>query len=294
MKETNLAYRWKQYSKQEKIVLPLFHLLLLILAAYMVLPLLFAILNSFKSIEAYYQNSMAFPAWSEIKWSNYVNALHLTYRNTSVLGMFGNTIYFVVTFCIGNVGSSMCCAYVLSRFQFRGRNFLYALAITIQIIPVFGTTGAAYMVMDDYDLIDNIWMIWITGASGFDYMFLIFYSYFVNVAGTYAEAAEIDGAGNFRIFWQIMVPMVLPAVFTMILSTVMGLWNDYATALLYLPSHPTLATGIYNLKSLAAYQEGGLTTYFAAIVIAMIPILLMFFFGQVRILKINVDGGVKG
>ena len=286
--------RWKEYTKQEKIVLPIFYLFLLFLAAYMVLPLLFAILNSFKSSEMYYANSMSFPAWEEIQWSNYLNAFNLTYRNTSVFGMFGNTIWFVISFCFGNVASSLMCAYVLSRFKFRGRNFLYGLAITIQIIPVFGTTGAGYMVLDSYCLIDNLALIWITGASGFDYMFLIFYSYFVTVASTYAEAAEIDGASNFRVFVQIMIPMVLPAVFTMILGNVLSLWNDYATPLLYLPTHPTLATGIYNLKSLAPFQKGGITSYFAAIVISMIPILLMFFFGQVRILKINIDGGIKG
>ena len=286
--------KWNSYTRQEKIVLPIAHLILLIFLICSVMPLFFAIVNSLKSVELYYDDAISLPNFNEIEWANYLKAFNLTYRNTTVLGMFFNTIYFVISFTFTNVFSSMCSSYVLSRFKFRGRNFLYGLAITIQIIPVFGTAGAAYLLMDEYNLIDNLWLICISGAGGFDYTFLILYSYFVSVDNAYSEAAQLDGASNFRIFISIMVPMVIPALMTMTLSTVITLWNDYSTALFYLPTHPTLSTGLYNLKSLAAYQEGGITTYFASIVISMIPILIFYFVTQRKIFTINVDGGVKG
>ena len=286
--------KWKSYTNQEKIVLPIVHLILLVFLIFTILPIFYGIVNSFKTVESYYDNAIAFPEFSEIAWSNYAKAFNLTYRNTTVLGMFANSIYFVISFTFTNVFSSMCSSYILSRFEFRGRKFIYSLAIIIQIIPVFGTAGASYLLMDEYGLVDNLWLICISGAGGFDYTFLILYSYFISVDKSYSEAALLDGASNFRIFISIMVPMVIPALMTMTLSTVISLWNDYGTALIYLPNHPTLATGLYNLRSLAAYQEGGITTYFASIVIAMIPILVFYFITQRKLFQINIDGGVKG
>lgn len=280
------------YTKQENILLPIFHFILLFFALYQMLPLFYLILNSFKSVEEYYANSLAMP--TRMQLSNFANALKLTYRNTNVLEMFFNSVWFVISFSFGTIFSSLVTAYVLSRFQFKGRNIIYSTAIVVQIIPIFGSTGASYILMDKLGLVDNVWLIWISAANGFDYTFLIIYSYFVNVDRTYSEAARIDGASLFTVFIQIMVPMVMPAILTMWLSTFISLWNDYMTALIYLPSYPTLATGLYNLKSTSAFQKGGITSYFAAMLIAMIPIMIVFVCTQKKIFKIDLSGGVKG
>ena len=281
-----------KYTNQERILLPIFHFVLLFFAVYELLPFVFVIINSFKGVDEYYLSAINFPKGFEIK--NYLKAFRITYKNTNVLGMFFNTVFFVVSFSFGAMSSSIMTAYVLSRFRFLGRGFLYGLAVTIQVIPVFGTLGASYQVLNTLGMVDNIWLLWISGANGFTFTFLIVFSYFENIDTAYSEAAKVDGAGNFTIFIKIMVPMVMPAVMTMWLSNFIALWNDYSTPLIFLPNHPTLSTGIYNLKSLTAYIEGGVTTYFAAVVLAMIPILLLFATFQKKIFKINVDGGIKG
>lgn len=284
--------RLKKYTRQEKIVLPVFHIILLLFALYQLLPLVYLLLNSFKSVPAYYDNALALP--KPFVWANLKRAFQLRYRNTTVLKMFVNSVWFVISFSFGNIFSSVLTAYVLARFKFRGRNLIYSLAIVVQIIPIFGTEGAAYLIMDRLGLVDNPALIWISAASGFDYTFLIVYSYFVSIDNSYSEAAEMDGAGLFTIFYKIMVPMVIPAILTMWLSAFINLWNDYTTALLYLPTHPTLATGLYNLKALAPFQEGGITTYFAAMLVAMIPVFIVFIATQKKIFKINMSGGIKG
>lgn len=281
-----------KYTNQERILLPIFHFVLLFFAVYELLPFVFVIINSFKGVDEYYVSAINFPKGFEIR--NYLKAFSITYKNTNVLGMFFNTVFFVVSFSFGAMSSSIMTAYVLSRFRFLGRGFLYGLAVTIQVIPVFGTLGASYQVLNTLGMVDNIWLLWISGANGFTFTFLIVFSYFENIDTAYSEAAKVDGAGNFTIFIKIMVPMVMPAVMTMWLSNFIALWNDYSTPLIFLPNHPTLSTGIYNLKSLTAYIEGGVTTYFAAVVLAMIPILLLFATFQKKIFKINVDGGIKG
>ena len=284
--------RWNSYTRQEKVLLPIFHAILLIFAIWAMLPIFFAVLNSVKSLSSYYSSPLGFP--TEFQFSNYLRALEVTYRNNTIVQMFGTTVIFVATFLFANMASSICTAYILSKFRFIGRGFLYGLAIVIQIVPIYGTTTAAYMFCDQIGLIDNVWFLWITAANGFDYTFLIVFSYFENIDKNYSEAAKVDGAGNFTIFLKIMVPMVMPSILIMGLSNVVGLWNDYSTALIFLPNHPTISTGIYALYSITARIRDGAVIYFAIIVIAIIPVTLIYIFTQRAIFRISLEGGLKG
>lgn len=283
--------RWKKFTGQEKIILPLMHLFLLILSIWVLLPMIYVFFNSFKSVKEFNDSTLALPkVWA---WKNYANAFSLTYRNTDILGMFANSLIFTLTFSVANVFSSCMSAYILSKYSFRGRKIIYSVAIVVQILPLFGTAGAGYLLASNLGIVDNIWLMWITACGGFDYTFLIVYSYFKNVSWDYAEAAFIDGAGNFYVFLRIMLPMVSPAVFTMWLSAVISLWGDYMTPMIYLQSHPTLSAGLYNLKTLSAFTEGGTTMYFAALIISVIPVLILYVFTQNKIFSINLEGGIK-
>ena len=289
---SKIRYRWKGFTRQERIVLPIFYFFMFILAVWALFPIFFALLNSLKTALDYNDSAIGLPkVWN---FANYAQAIKITYRNTTVLGMFLNSIIYSVTFSFANIFSSCMSAYVMSKYKFKLRNFLYALAIFIQIIPIFGTTSAGYLLVNRLGLHDNLFLLWITACGGFDYTFLIVYSYFENVSWDYAEAAYIDGAGNWYVFLKIMIPMVLPAILMMWLSAITSLWNDYMGPYIYLPSYPTLSTGIFNLKNLASYLSGGVTVYFAAIIISMLPILILFFFLQKRILNLSLDGGLKG
>lgn len=265
---------------------------LLVLAIWYIMPILFVMTNSFKSVTEFNENVLAFPKTFE--FANYKRALSLTYRNTNLIQMFFNSIVFCALFSVAEIFSSSMSAYVLSKYEFRGRGVILTVAMIVQIIPIFGSGGMSYLILSYLGMIDNIWLIWISGASGFGYTFLIIYSYFKNVSWEYAEAAFIDGAGNFFVFIRIMLPMVTPALLTMWLSAVIGLWGDYLTPMLYLKNTPTLAAGIYNLKSLAAFTKGGTTTYFAALVISIIPLVIMYLFTQRGIFSIKLEGGIKG
>ena len=292
IQQSRFRERMSKYTRQEKILLPIFHLFLLIMVVWTIFPVLFGLMNSLKEVTEYNRDAVSFP--THLHWENYKLAFELEYRNTNVLGMLFNTVVFVATYSVANIVSSLMSAYALSRFQFRGRTFLYSLAVTIQIIPVFGSVGSSYLLVYNLGLLDNLALMWITSLGGFDYTFLIIYSYFVNVDRSYAEAAKMDGASNLTIFLKIMTPMVMPSILVMWLSTFIGLWNNYTTPLIFLPSYPTLSTGIYNLQRLSAYMKGGMTAFFAAIMISLVPILLVFTITQRKIFSINVEGGVKG
>ena len=85
-----------KYTNQERILLPIFHFVLLFFAVYELLPFVFVIINSFKGVDEYYVSAINFPKGFEIK--NYLKAFRITYKNTNVLGMFFNSVFFVVSF----------------------------------------------------------------------------------------------------------------------------------------------------------------------------------------------------
>ena len=284
--------RWKTFTKQEKVILPIVHVFLAIMAAWVILPIVFVLINSFKTVHEFNDNPLALPKVFNFK--NYLTAFTLNYRNTTVLQMFMNSIIFGITFSLANIASSTMAAYVIAKYNFRGKNFIYTLAIIVQIIPIFGTGSASYLLLSDLGLIDNIWLLWITAAAGFDYTFLLLHSYFRNLSSEYSEAAQIDGAGNWFIFLKIMLPMVLPAILPLWLTAIVGLWSDYMTPMLYLQYTPTLATGIYNLKERSAFIEGGTPAYMATLIVSIMPMIILFIFTQKSIFSINLEGGLKG
>ena len=173
---SKLKSRLYRYTRQEKFLLPIFHCLLFLLVLWVLFPALFCLINSLKEVTEYNRSAVSLPSYLE--WKNYAYAFQLTYRNHNVLGMFFNTVVFVITFSLANVFSSLMCAYALSRFRFRGRNLLYSLAVMIQIIPIFGSLGSSYLLCYNLGILDNIWLMWISSLNGFDYTFLIIYSYF--------------------------------------------------------------------------------------------------------------------
>lgn len=287
-----IRQRWRKFTTQEKILLPLFHLVLCVFSIWVLMPMIYLIMNSFKDVVEYNDSFSSIP--THLHWQNFAQAFELEYRNTRLWGMVFNSIVFVVTFSTANIFCSLMVAYALTRYNFKGRKFLQTFALVVQMIPIYGADTAGYKLCYDLGLVDNLAMLWVTGASGFDYTYLVASSYFMIVSWEYAEAAFIDGAGNWYVFTRIMIPMVLPPILVLWLNQVVNLWNNYMTPIMYLPNHPTLSSGIFNLKSLASFVKGGTTTYFAGMVIAFIPVSILFTRLQKLILNLKFDGGLKG
>ena len=108
------------------------------------------------------------------------------------------------------------------------------------------------------------------------------------------EAAKIDGASDFRIFVQIILPMAKGPMVAVTILTLIGLWNDYLTPSIYLPKQPTIAYGIYLMQSTMVETKGQYPLFFATIVLTMIPIILIFVLFNKTIMENTSVGGLKG
>lgn len=258
----------------------------------LVFPFLWMLFNSVKGNQEFFTNIWAFPQSFHIE--NYTSVLfEYKVKGITLWGMFGVSIILTFSGTVLNVFFSAVVAYVIAKYKFWGRNALYALAVFVMAIPVAGTLPAQYNIMQTLHLTNSVVGVLILYCSAFGFNFLILYGFFRNLSWEYADAALIDGCGDFGIFFKIMLPMAKPALIAVGIIHAIGLWNDYVTPSIYLPNLPTLAVGA-NLLMSELRGSSAFPQMFATMIIALVPILIVFLCFQKTIMENTIAGGLKG
>ena len=207
--------------------------------------------------------------------------------------------YFNVSIIVTLVGTALqlifsaMTAYILAKYKFKGNAFIYSCAVAGFLIPTTGTLAPLYVFLKNTGLF-NIYGLIIMYATGMGTNMVIYYSFFKKISWSYAEAAFIDGAGHFRVFWNIMLPMAREASIAVGITTAIRIWNDY-----FLPSilltNPKLQTVAVGLRTLQVQQQYNATwtVLFAAVILASFPTILIYVLFQDRISKGFLMGGLK-
>ena len=272
----------------------------IILAVYSVsllLPLLWMLMNSFKDGTEYAMDVVAattlrFPeAW---KFSNYANVFaEITYNNVNFFGMLGDSIYFIVVGSGLELFFTTAVSYVISKYKFKGRNFIYSVAIFAMTMPIIGNMASGIKLRAAFGIYDNLLAVFFTaGAGAFGFNFLMLYAFFKSVPWSYAEAVFIDGGNHFTVFFRIMLPLAMPMVTTLFILSAIAGWNDYTTPMLYFPSFPNVAMGLYMVSQ--TLTRGDMSTYYAALAITTVPVVALFAGFSDKIMKNYSIGGLKG
>ena len=160
------------------------------------------------------------------------------------------------------------------------------------ILPIVGNLPATYKMYNDLH-ITNSPLLLIVNAGGLGGNFLILYAAFQGVSDSYMDAARIDGAGQYSVFFKIMLPQVFPAMFAIMLMGFIGTWNDYMGPLLYLEDFPTLATGLMVFEQEMVYDVN-MPVFFAGSMLLIVPTLALFAAFSDKILTSVSMGGLKG
>ena len=253
----------------------------------LVVPFIFILVNSFNSNLEFIFDVWAFP--KHFSFSNY----KFVFENYNMGGMFANSLWVTIMGTLISMISCCVTAYVLARYKFHGSKILISVAMAAMIIPSLGTLSATYKLMRTLKLIDNIFGILVLYAGPFGTNFLLMYSYFKTVSWTYAEAAKMDGANNFTIFFRIMLPQARGGLIAVGFLQMIGVWNDYFTPFMYMPNLKTVATGLQDL-SVNATNTGAYTQMFAAMFISILPLLILFAVFHKSIMENTISGGLKG
>ena len=253
-------------------------------------PMIWILVKSFQNpVEFVFDAERFFP--SKIYFDNYARMV----KEFDFIPMITNTIILSLITPTVQIFACCCISYAYAKFRFKGRGLVFLIAIASMFIPSVGTLAATYEIMMALKLMDSLLGYIILCGTGMGFSFLLVSAQYQNVSKEYTESAEIDGASKFRIFIQIVTPLILPTVTTLWLLSFIGVWNDYQMPYLFLPSHHTLSVGIKELQFIAT-QSGG-TDYpilFAGIIMVEIPVLILFFIFQKRILSFSSGGGIKG
>lgn len=242
------------------------------------------------------------PVW-DWEWNNYV----VTLRDFTVPLRMGGKVYQVgmfrmflnsIIYAIGSAffNSFMQCtmAYLASKFNFKMSKVIYGIVIVTMILPIVGSLPSQLQLLKALKLYDNLLGVFFSKASFTGMYFLVFYAMFCGFPNDYIEAAHIDGAGNFKVYFKIVLPYVANTMLTIALMSFIALWNDYQTSLVYMPSTPTIAYGIFYYTQAAETESSWPPMKIAGCIVMTVPILIMFAFGHKRIMGKIYTGGIKG
>ena len=172
-------------------------------------------------------------------------------QEVTLLGMLGNTLLYTLGGALIYALMPAFTAYLCAKYdEFKLSGILYVVYIFMMCMPIVGSQPAELTFLRNIGIYDTIWGNYIQKMTGSGMYFFVYFAYFKGVSNTYREAAELDGASQFTIMVRIYAPLAIKMIATVFLIQFVTLWNDYQTPLLYLPTHPTLAFGVYWLANL--------------------------------------------
>ena len=289
----------QRVSIPEKIFFIFMAIFCAVYAFSLVFPVFWLLVKSLE-LSAMYDTNKIFEGWlyippiTDLHPEQYIQAFTgLTYRGVNFLGMLTNSAWYVGVGTFQTIFWHATTAYIISKYRFRGRNFLYNLVIINSIIPVYGTGGSTYALICNLGLYDQgiIYLIF-TSFGGLGGQFLTMVGLFKGISWEYAEAVYIDGGGDTTVYFRIMLPQAMPMLSALAVAEGVALWNAYEGPLMYLPSTPTVASGLYQIQTEVFHV--GLPVYFCGLVITLIPIMILYGFIAEKMMTNLSIGGLKG
>lgn len=269
-----------------------------IYAVSLLFPFVWMLINSFRDIGEWgtlTTSSQYLSLPNKWDFTNYLKVIEETSKaGDSILSMIFYSFLLTILGTIVNVFFSACAAYVVAKYEFPGKRIIYALAIFAMVVPVVGTLPAQVKFMEFLNLDDTVIGVLFLYSGAFGFNFILLHSAFESVSWNYAEAAQMDGAGHFSIFFKVMIPMCRGPIISCCILQAITLWNDYSTPFLFLNSHKTLAVGLQTIQNTFGTNGAQYPLVFAAIVISIIPVLILYCAFQKKIIENTVAGGLKG
>ncbi|MGN6159815.1 MAG: ABC transporter permease [Devosia sp.] len=252
------------------------HASLIVWVVIVCLPLVWVLISSFKTTKEVFASPFNLPAnWN---FDNYVSA----WTTAGIGTYFFNTVIVVTSALVIVMVLGAMCAYVLARFEFKGNKFIYYMMLAGLAFPIFLAIVPLFFVLKSFGVLNTLPGLIITYVA-FALPFTVFflYAFFKALPQEVAEAAAIDGAGPWRIFFQIMLPMARPGMASVAIFNFLGLWNQFLlpVALNTKDGNYVLSQGMAKFASQAGYAVD-FGALFAAVVITVAPVLVVYIIFQ--------------
>jgi len=261
---------------------------LIAIAVVYIFPFLIDVATSFKT-----ESDAAADPLSLVPATITTAAYEKLFLNSDFPIWFKNSAIVTIVVTLGRVFFDSLAGYALARLHFRGRNVIFAGLIAVMSVPNVVLLIPKFLVINQlgiYDSYAGMIIPLLTDAAGI----FIMKNFFESIPQSVEEQARIDGAGTFRVFWSVVLPMARPALITIIILSFQGSWNELSHFIISTQS-PDLTTLTKGVASLASGQLSQGTQYplkLAAAAIMTIPVAVVFFIFQKRIMN-SSDGAVK-
>lgn len=278
-------------AKAKKLVWIVVKYASLLLGAFIsVLPVVVCVITAFKTEEEYASTNVMTPPSSWLYIDNFITAW-----NKANMGLaFRNSAIILVCVLIGSILTGSMLAYVLNRFKFVGNGLIRNLFLFASLLPGIAMQVSVYEIMSTLGWIDSI-PGYIVMMCGTDVMSIyIFIQFFENISRSLDESAIMDGCTYFGVFFRVLLPLLKPAIVTVMILKGVGTYNEYYAADLYLQSknqYVTVATSLFKFTGPLGNQYNYIC---AGVIITMIPALLIFILCQKQIYSGLTQGAVKG
>ena len=257
-------------------------------------PFFWTLMSSLKTIpEMFSFPPVQVPA--DPQWVNYWKVLNIQYP---VGRWFYNSVVIVLLTVSGTLITASLVAYSFSRFEYRGRDALFMITLATMMLPAQVTLIPQFVLFYKLGWINTILPLWVPHwFGGGAFAIFLMRQFFMSLPRDLDEAALIDGAGYFRIFISILLPLCKPILATLAIISLIASWSDFLGPLIYLnsPEKFTISVGIQFFN--AVPDVGGEPMQhllMAACVMSMVPIILIFFVGQRFFVQGIVMSGIKG
>ena len=265
------------------------YIMLIIVGFAMVFPLIFLVGSSLKPLDELFK----FPptVWANHPTSDNFSDLFVTMGQSWIpfSRYLVNTVFITFVGTFGHLIIASMAAFVLAKYEFPGGKMFFAVVTTCLMFSGYVTGIPNYLIMSRLGMIDTYWALILPAFAAPIGLFLM-KQFMEGLPTALIEAAHIDGANEFRIFWEIVMPNVKPAWLTMIIFSVQSLWNTSAATVIYSEAKKTL---VYALQQI---QAGGIArtgqTAAATVIIVSVPIII-FVLSQSRILETMASSGIK-
>jgi len=260
-----------------------------------VYPMVWLLYTALKTDREIFLDPFSLPALGDLQWVNFSNAW--------TKGFFGDYFLNSVLLTVATVFVSMAfasmAAYALARFSFPGVRPLFFYFLAGLMVPLQLAIVPLFFQMRDFGLLNShVGMLIVYVAFGMPFAIFILTGFFKSLPSSLHESALIDGAGEFRAFWSIMLPLSRPGLITVGIFSFLSTWNEFFMAFMFLSGEGsqhlrTLPLGLANITIVSQYRsDWGMA--FAGLVLIMAPTLLVYSFLQQYLTKGITVGALKG
>ncbi|MBR6336973.1 MAG: carbohydrate ABC transporter permease [Ruminococcus sp.] len=262
---------------------------LCLLGSFMLFPLYYSLVQSIKPVEELF----VFPPKLYVlnpTTKNFSDLVNIASNMWVPLSRYiFNSVFITIVVCTCNIFVSCCAAFSLAKCKFPGVGFLNKLIVTALLFSSQATWIMTFLVLSKLGLIDTYGALILPNIATPLGLFLMRQS-MSTIHDSMIEAAKMDGAGLFRICWQIVVPNSKPAIMTLIIFAFQGAWNMQGGVLIYSEELKTLPTIVQQISMTGLSRQGAV---YAAAVVLLIPPLVVFLLAQSQVMETMANSGIK-